>query len=211
LIVAAIGASQGWLSNDWLLIIALALSFSFVILAPVSRNDHGIYSRLHHHIIGYQREERMPEDQVHDHGGATYAVVGMGRVGKGAYDALKQMHGDQVIGIDFDQVMIDEHREKGRNVIIGNPADPDFWENFRTPPKFEWVLITLPLGEMAVEVVEQLKQFDHKIHIAATARYPQDEEILTEAGIDHVFNMYTTAGLSFVNYVMNPPAEESSS
>lgn len=203
LIVAAIGASQGWISNDWLLIIAVALSISFIILAPISRKDHGLYDKFHERLLKYQREERMPEDQMHDHKGAELAVIGMGRVGTGAYEALKDCHGDCVIGIDFDQRSVDKHLEQGRNAIRGNPAEADFWETFTSPPKFKWVLITLPLGEIGLEVVEQIRMHHKDVKIAATARYPKDEEILKEAGINEVFNMYTNAGLSFVQYVMS--------
>ena len=203
LIVAAIGASQGWISNDWLLIIAVALSLSFIILAPFSRKDHALFAKHQGSLDGFQREERMKEDELHDSKGATLAVIGMGRVGTGAYEALRDIHGDCVIGIDFDQRLIDEHVEQGRNAIRGNPSEADFWDMFTTPPRFKWVLITLPLGEIGLEVVEQLREHDKNTKIAATARFPKDEKILKEAGIDEVFNMYTNAGLSFVQYVMN--------
>ncbi|MEL0035446.1 MAG: cation:proton antiporter, partial [Gammaproteobacteria bacterium] len=81
LIVAALGASQGWISSDWLIIIALALSLSFIVLAPLCRKDHGLYDRFHEHLLKHQRAERMPEDQMHDSSGAQLAVIGMGRVG----------------------------------------------------------------------------------------------------------------------------------
>ncbi len=203
LIVAAIGASQGWISNDWLLIIAVALSLSFIILAPFSRNDHALFAKHQNYLNNFQREERMKEDEMHDSHGASLAVIGMGRVGTGAYDALCDIHGDCVIGIDFDQVLVDRHLDKGRNVIRGNPSEADFWDMFVVPPRFNWVLITLPLGEIGLEVVEQIRKHDEDIKIAATARYPKDEEILQEAGIDEVFNMYTNAGLSFVQYILN--------
>ena len=203
LIVAALGASQGWISSDWLIIIALALSLSFIVLAPLCRKDHGLYDRLHEHLLKHQRAERMPEDQMHDSSGAQLAVIGMGRVGTGAYDALREVHGDCVVGIDFDQRSVDKHLELGRNAIRGNPAEADFWDTFVRPPKFEWVLITLPLGEIGLEVIERVRKQDKTIKIAATARYPKDEEILKEAGIDEVFNMYTNAGLSFVQYIMS--------
>ncbi|MEL0035445.1 MAG: NAD-binding protein, partial [Gammaproteobacteria bacterium] len=120
-----------------------------------------------------------------------------------AYDALREVHGDCVVGIDFDQRSVDKHLELGRNAIRGNPAEADFWDTFVRPPKFEWVLITLPLGEIGLEVIERVRKQDKTIKIAATARYPKDEEILKEAGIDEVFNMYTNAGLSFVQYIMS--------
>lgn len=203
LIVAAIGVSQGWISNDWLLVIAVALSISFVILAPISRKDHGLYDKFHQRLLRFQREERMAEDQMHDHMGAELAIIGMGRVGSGAYQALKERYGQCVIGIDYDQRSVDRHLAMGRSAIQGNPAEADFWETFISPPQFKWVLITLPLGEIALEVVEQIRQHDKTIRIAATARYPKDEEVLKEAGIDEVFNLYTNAGLSFVQFVMS--------
>jgi hypothetical protein len=63
------------------------------------------------------------------------AIFGMGRVGTGAYDFLREHYGDVIIGCDSDPLTVKLRQEAGRNVILGDPTDIDFWE--RTAPESE--------------------------------------------------------------------------
>src|SRR5210317_693949 len=46
LIVAAIGVTNGWMDAEWLAVIAIAMSLSFVVAAPLSSRDDKIYRSL---------------------------------------------------------------------------------------------------------------------------------------------------------------------
>ena len=46
LIVGAIGTANGWIGNEWLVIIAIALSATFVLASPLNTAAHSIYARL---------------------------------------------------------------------------------------------------------------------------------------------------------------------
>ena len=60
LIVAAIGVANGWVEVQWLVVISIALSLSFVIAAPLSSRSDRIYSRYRPFWAKFQREERLP-------------------------------------------------------------------------------------------------------------------------------------------------------
>ena len=203
LIVAALGAANGWISPDWLVILAIALSFSFVLAAPLCRNESQLYTRFYDTWVSYQRSERLPEDQSHDVGGATIVIIGMGRVGAGAYDQMSKLHGDKVIGIDFDERLIEKHQTFGRQVIRGNPTDPDFWENFETKPDFQLILLALPNTESSLEVIKNLRDLGYSNDIAATVHYPEDEKTLLDAGAIHVYNIYKNTGMSLARSYEN--------
>ncbi len=53
-------------------------------------------------------------------------LFGMGRIGTGTYDNLRQRYGRQVIGIDSDEEKASYHVKKGRKVIHGDASDYDF-------------------------------------------------------------------------------------
>ncbi|MDX1707906.1 MAG: cation:proton antiporter, partial [Desulfobacterales bacterium] len=89
LIVAAIGETSGWISSEWLVIIAIALSTSFVLASPLNAAAHNIYRRFAESLKAYETQTRHPDDQPIDPGDAEIAIFGMGRVGTGAYDYLK--------------------------------------------------------------------------------------------------------------------------
>ena len=54
---------------------------------------------------------------------------------------------------------------------------------------------------MANNALEQLREIGFKGSIAATARYPDDETRLLEAGATAVFNIYAEAGIGFAGHV----------
>jgi len=201
LIVAAIGVANGWLEAEWLAVIAIALSLSFVVAAPLSSRDDKIYSRHRAFWLGFQREERLPDDQLLDTHNATIAVFGMGRVGTGAYDKMRELHGDIVVGVDFDADRVRRHREEGRNVMRGAPNDADFWEQVHKDHSIELVMLALPNLAANLDALEQLRAIDFAGRIAATARYPDEEEPLREAGATAVFNIYAEAGAGFAGHV----------
>ncbi|MEA3373188.1 MAG: cation:proton antiporter family protein [Campylobacterota bacterium] len=201
LIVAAIGVSNGWLDGEWLVVIAIALSLSFVVAAPLNDIDDRIYSRFREFWIRFQRKERLPDDMLLDTLGATIAVFGMGRVGSGAYDKMHELHGDTVVGIDFDAELIKRHQSAGRKVLHGDPSDADFWEKIERTHTIELVMLSLPNLQANLDALEQLRGISFPGRIAATARYTDEEERLRHSGATAVFNIYTEAGSGFADHV----------
>ena len=50
LIVGYIGETAGWISSEWLVIIAIALSTTFVLASPLNATAHSLYNRLTDHL-----------------------------------------------------------------------------------------------------------------------------------------------------------------
>ena len=201
LIVAAIGVTNGWIDADWLVVIAIALSLSFVIAAPLNKFDDRLYNQHRGLWMRFQRKERLPDDTLIDTYGATIAVFGMGRVGSGAYDRMREFYGDTVVGIDFDGDLIKKHLSEGRNVLRGDPSDADFWDIVEEDHTIDLVMLALPNLQANLDALEQLRKISFSGAIAATARYPDEEEQLRERGATAVFNVYTEAGTGFADHV----------
>ena len=201
LIVAAIGVTSGWMDAEWLVIIAIALSLSFVVAAPLNSRDDNIYGSYRSYWQKFQRKERLPDDMLLDTLGATIAVFGMGRVGSGAYDKMRPLHGETAVGIDFDGELVKSHQSLGRNVLHGDPSDADFWDKIEQNHSIELVMLALPNLEANLDALAQLRKIAYPGRIAATARYPDEEERLRQAGATAVFNIYTEAGAGFADHV----------
>lgn len=201
LIVAAIGVSSGWLNDDWLVVFAIALAMSFVISAPLVAIDDRIYTRFRKFLCRFQRVERLPDDQIFDTKGATIAVFGMGRVGAGAYDKMRELHGDTVVGIDFDPELIAEHEIEGRKVLFGDPSDADFWEKVELDHSIETVMLALPNLVANLDALEELRNACFKGNVAATAKFPDEIEMLFARGATSVFDIYTEVGAGFADHV----------
>jgi len=201
LIVAAIGVSNNWLDAEWLVVIAIALSLSFVIAAPLNDIDDNIYSRFRNLWMKFQHAHRLPDDMLFDTLGATIAIFGMGRVGGGAYDKMQEVHGDTLVGIDFDSDRIKKHQSMGRNVIHGDPSDADFWDKIEKDHRITLIMLALPNLQANLDALSQLKMINFPGRIAAIAKFPDEVSQLKKFGATAVFNIYTEAGAGFAEHV----------
>jgi predicted Kef-type K+ transport protein len=196
LIVMVLSVEAGWLDNNWLVIIALAVSISFVITSISYKGAHGFYARHSNLIRRYESEERLNRDIFCQPPNAEVLVIGLGRVGQGAYKALYEEIGDRVCGIDADNRTIKHLTDEGLPVVLGDAEDADFWENLNLN-KVKLVMLALPSIEDMKNITEQLQLSQYKGSIAGIARYADEQEILQECGIDHVFNFFAEAGSGF--------------
>ncbi len=206
LIVLAIGVSNQWIGGDWLTLGALALALSFVVAAGLSNFVNVLYTRHRRLWQRFQRSELIHDDQPLDVGGARIAIIGMGGVGTGVYDALHAKYGDTVVGVDIDPLTARNQRAAGRLVFLGDPSDADFWDRVQATHKLQLVMLALPAHRTNLAVVECLREASFSGEVAVTARFPDQVRELEEAGATSVFNLYNEAGIGFVAHVENDPA-----
>ena len=90
LIVASIGAANGWIGKDWLIVIAISMSITFVLAAPLNAFAHNIYARFSDLLKRFETETRLKEDEPIHTGEAEVGVIGMGGVGTAAYDEMQR-------------------------------------------------------------------------------------------------------------------------
>ncbi|WP_394129418.1 cation:proton antiporter [Shewanella maritima] len=202
LIVAAVAAQKGMLPPEWLIIIAVALSLSFLVAAPLNGMVNRLYERYHAKLIAMEKYPLHPEDRPIRIGNPRFLILGMGRIGCGAYDEIKNQYNDEILGIEHKQELVDFHLSEGRNVVQGDASDTDFWEKLEHAPNLEMVLLAMPhhIGNMFA--VEQLKRLDYNGKISAIVQYSEDAEALREAGVDAVYNLYEAAGAGFAEHVI---------
>lgn len=196
LIVGALAVSLGMLQEQWLVVLALAVSISFVITSLLYRNSHGRYVRIKSAITPYERDKRLPEDIYPSLDNAEFLVIGMGRVGLGAYRSLSKLVDSRVIGMDADRQKTKRLREEGLNIICGDGEDIDLWDNLNIT-NARLVLLALPSIEDAINITRQLKFAGYTGKVAAIARYEDEVNELLANGVDKVFNFFTEAGLGF--------------
>ena len=203
LIVASIGVANGWIDNDWLIVMAIALSLSFVIAAGLNNASHWLYTHHRPTWRRFQRNELIADDQLLELGGATIAVIGMGGVGTGAYDTMRRRYGETVVGVDIDPVTARNQQLTGRAVLRGDPSDADFWDRVQASHTLELVMLTLPKMNTILAVLDRLREASFSGQVAAIARFPDEVETLKDAGAATVFNIYTEAGAGFASHVAN--------
>ncbi|MCV6005661.1 NAD-binding protein, partial [Escherichia coli] len=65
-------------------------------------------------------EKLNQRDQLINPGHAQVLILGMGRIGTGAYDELRARYGKISLGIEIREEAAQQHRSEGRNVISGD-------------------------------------------------------------------------------------------
>ncbi len=201
LIVLTVCVANGWLSADWLFALAIALSFSFVLAALLNKASHPIYTRHRTFWRRFQADTLIADDRLLDLGGARIAVIGMGGVGTGTYDTMREQFGETVVGVDIDPVTVANQQATGRQVLRGDPSDADFWDRVQASHTVNLVMLALPRATLSLAVLERLQEAGFMGEVAATARFPDEVEALQEAGARTVFNLYNEAGVGFATHV----------
>ena len=207
LIVAAIAVSNGWLGSEWLAIIAVALAVSFILAAPLNIASNRLYGRYRERLLRAETQARIPEEADIKPGDTSVMILGMGRVGSGAYECMHSRLGNVVLGIDQDDQTAQDHLAAGRRVIAGSATDPEFWERMDLDKNMlKLILLSMPSHHENLAAVQQIRKLDYPGRIAAIAKYDDEVERLKQAGVDYAVNLYAEAGSGFADDVWQETA-----
>jgi len=199
LIVAAIAATAGWLSAEWLVVISLALAGSFVLAAPLNAASEKLYARYKVPLSRLESSTLLAADQPIHLGEVDAVVLGMGRIGSGAYERLVAEHGLRVLGVDNNPDKLTAHLAAGREVIEGDAVDSDFWDKLVVGGPLKLVLLAMPSHAGNLYALQQLKHRAFAGHIAAIVQYRDEIAPLRELGADAVFHVADEAGTAFAD------------
>jgi hypothetical protein len=203
LIVMALGVSKDWIGPDWLVATAIALSVSFLIIAPLNRRAERLYDPISDWLKRFESKGRHPDDLPVRENGEQIAIFGMGRVGLATYHELERRYPGRVIGFDRDPKAVSIHRLAERNVMLADASDSDFWEKVRPRDDIDLVVLTMPKHSANIHAIETLKRHDFAGVVAATGKFNEEIQQLRQLGVDTAFNLYAEAGANFANHVYN--------
>lgn len=196
LIVIALCVQSAWMDKEWLVVVALAVSFSFVFTSLIYAKAHNFYRLYKPLITRFEKSGRVNDDVCMLPREARILVIGMGRVGKGTFSTLRKLVVDDVVGMDSSEERVKRLNEKGYRVLFGDGEDYDLWQKMNLS-NIELILIALPYIQDIKIIQDQLKSVGYAGKVAAIARHEDQIEQLSEYGIDRIFNFYTEAGVGF--------------
>ncbi|MCV6615515.1 MAG: cation:proton antiporter [Cellvibrionaceae bacterium] len=200
LIVATMAASNGLLPQTWVVTLALAVAVSFFIAAPLNERAHGLYNRYRHTISRYELKQRLPQERGYDLGDAKIVVLGLGRVGRGAYRYLNDTFPGRVLGVEDGNKKSAKLKREGYRMVRADASDQDFWQQVKLD-KVELILISLANHGENVEVVELIRSLDYKGKIAVIARFPDEIKQLKQLDCA-TYNLYHEGGYGFAEHVV---------
>jgi predicted Kef-type K+ transport protein len=194
LIVAALGVSQGFLSVDWLLVFAIAVSLSFAAAAPFSKFSEQTYQKYKKRLNGFEKSKLHKKDQILDTGDAKILIIGMGRVGTGAYKVLENQRPGEILGIELNEDRAEKLRSDGMNVEVADATDTDFWYQVHlSTPVEELILLAMPNHMSNLFAAERIQASGLDCKVVAIAKHETEVEELNKMGVPS-FNLYLEAG-----------------
>ncbi len=186
--------------------LAIAVSVSFVIAAPLNRLAHPLFERLETRLQRFEQKTRHPDEQPKDLGDTNVIVFGMGRTGSAAYGALIDA-GKRPVGLDADPYKAQAHVEAGRNVIFADAEDSSFWSGVQLS-RIEAAVLAMDDIEAKLIAVRTLRAKGFTGPIVSHALYADHIELINEAGANHTYLTMHEAGRSLASYAveaMNAP------
>lgn len=195
IVAAGIPAAEAFLVP-----LAIAVSVSFVIAAPLNRIAHPLFERLENSLQRFEQQTRHPDEQPKDLGDANVIVFGMGRTGSAAYSTLIDV-GKRPVGLDADPYKAQAHTEAGRNVIFADAEDSSFWSGVQLE-QIEAAILAMDDIEAKLIAVRTLRARGFEGPIVSHALYTDHVKSISEAGADHTYQTMHEAGRSLATYAV---------
>ena len=193
LIVIIVAVSQDWITNEWLVVMAVLIAISFIFSSTVNQYSDDLYSRFQYLLKKYQYPLLLEEDSGIDLTDIKILVCGMGRIGSGAYDQLKE--NNKLIGLDIDPKIVESQLKNGRKTYYANISGADFWSQFDIKNSgIEWVILCAPNVDANKTAAKLARNWGFKGNISATSLYSDEKKVLIASGVNSVFNVYSEAG-----------------
>lgn len=196
LIVAATAVAAGALHQDWLVMLACAVALSFVFGTIINRRGSQFTEWILRYIPERAPENLHPDDRPLDLERADVLVLGMGAVGKGAYDEFVLHTTHTVVGVDNDPAVVARLRNAGYDVENADATDADAWDRIVTTGHVQIAVLAMPVHESNVDALAELTDSEFSGHVAAVARFADQAEELKRLGVDTVIDLHSGAGLA---------------
>lgn len=207
LIVASIAQSNGILGDQWITTLALAMALSYLVATPVNRKAHELYVRYAEALSRHEKTERLPEEVIESLNGATVAILGMGRVGRGAFDSLRAAGYDKVVGIEENFQLTQQRNAENWPCVHGDASDRDFWERTGLG-QCELILVSLSNHRENVRVAKLAQELKFTNTLAVATRFTDESRELEELGC-MTFYRYADVGHNFATHTLQRIAEKS--
>ncbi|MDK9982731.1 Kef family K(+) transporter [Enterobacter asburiae] len=148
-----------------------------------------------------EEEKQIPVD-ICNHA----LLVGFGRVGSLLGEKL-MAQGIPLVVIETSRTRVDELRERGIRAVLGNAANEEIM-NLAHLDCARWLLLTIPNGYEAGEIVASARAKCPTIEIIARAHYDDEVEYITERGANKVVMGEREIANTMLTLLENPPVEE---
>jgi len=195
LIVAAV------VMPEWIVPLALAVAFSFLLSAPLNRFAHPIFDRLESVLKRFERDVRHPDEEPISLGDANVLVLGVGRVGRAAYQAFRQHdNAAKVISLDSDSDKIEKYSQEGFNCYFADAEHGNFWGTLDTS-NLKAVVLAMNCPDASSIAARKLRKAGYAGYIVGHTMHEDDAERIVAAGANEAYVTMSEAGENLAHHV----------
>nr|WP_246297302.1 cation:proton antiporter family protein [Janibacter cremeus] len=205
IIVTAVGVTGALLPERWLTVVAIAVAVSMVGSSLANAHGLRLTSALSARLPDQDTAKLRPSDRPIDTSGSDVVVLGMGRVGRAAYERLAHERQLSVLGIDNDHAVITRLEDHGLNVLEGDATDLEFWTRLVSGGFVTTVVLAMAFHDSNTFALERLHDAGFDGRVVAVAQHPDQVEHLAAHGVHAVLNIYAGAGHSLAGLAVSPP------
>jgi hypothetical protein len=192
-LIVAVSVSADVLSDDWLVVLATTIAASFTVSAALGGRSELLVDLARRSLPDRDLARIHPEDRPIDVGHAHAVVLGMGRVGRSAYDRLRDEYGLTVVGIETLVSRVEHLRSMGYDVIEGDATDPDFWTRLGTAD-VRIAVLAMPFHGNNLGALAKLSDSGFGGTVAVVAQYDAELTQSLQHGAHAGFQLYEGAG-----------------
>lgn len=199
LITGYIGVKAGIISNEWLLLIAVLMSFSFLASSPLNHYAHNIFNKYKPLLMRLNKPTMCIDDEPVYLGDANYLIIGMGTTGQSAYKYINNEYPGKAIGIDYDHELINELQSKEVNALWGDATDSIFWDNVDLS-NIKMILFTMDDHISNINSIKNIYKLKEKsFKIGAICHYVDERLDFENLNVDYIFNYKAHLGIDFAH------------
>jgi len=202
LIVGAVGMNMGYVSEQWLIILAVLMSFSFLLSSPLSAKSYELYEQFKPFLTKINRTSKEIDCQPKIMKGAEYLVIGIGSIGFPALAHFSKEHKGKVLAIDYDKDKVNQLNADGYQSAWADTTDREFWEETDLS---NIKLVVLAMSDYAsnFNTLKQINKLSNKsFKVTAICHYADEKEKYEHLNVDYVYYYKKELGEDFADHAL---------
>lgn len=183
---------------QYLMPLALAMVFSFIISAPLNKISHSLFDKYSNQLESFNRDSVHPDELPANLGTANVIVFGAGHIGKSVFEQIKNKK--DVVILDSDQDKIKELNDKGIKAFFADAEDVCFWRQVNLSV-IETVVLTMTDHEAKIVATKKLRKNNFTGKIIAHSLHQDEANEILEAGATATYLTSTETGIGLSTHI----------
>jgi len=192
-LIVVVAAPAGLLGPEWTSILGTAVALSFVLTSLMAGREERLVATTRQRLPQRPVDELHEEDRPLDVTGVEAVVLGMGRVGRAAYERLHGHYGLRTLGIEADQERCERLRAAGFAVAEADATDPETW-SATTLHDATLIVLAMPFHGSNLAALAHVRTSGFDGAVAVVVQYDEQLVQAAQAGADTGLQIYDGAG-----------------